>query len=155
MMVGLKQPGQRFIRCSGTLGWGLPGAIGVKCALPDRPVLCITGDGGLYYHISELETAARLGINLVVVVNNNGALSQTKSGFDAAYAGQPYQGAHELWKYRDTNFAAVAESLGCLGIRVERRADLPAALARAAAAERPALVDVVTDIDALPITPWG
>jgi acetolactate synthase-1/2/3 large subunit len=46
-MVDLTQPGQRYIRCAGSLGWGLPGSIGVKCALPDRPVLCFTGDGGL------------------------------------------------------------------------------------------------------------
>ena len=48
--------------------------MGVKCALPNRPVLCFTGDGGFYYHISELETAARFGINIVVLVNNNHSL---------------------------------------------------------------------------------
>jgi acetolactate synthase I/II/III large subunit len=53
-MIDLRHPGQRYIRCAGSLGWGLPGAIGVKCALPDQPVLCFTGDGGMYYHMTEL-----------------------------------------------------------------------------------------------------
>ena len=66
-MIEITKPTQRYIRCEGSLGWGLPGAMGVKCALPDRPVVLFTGDGGLYYHLAELETAARHGINLVVV----------------------------------------------------------------------------------------
>ena len=70
-MIDFTRPGQRYIRCEGSLGWGLPGAMGVKCALPDHPVVCFTGDGGLYYHLPELETASRHGINLVVVINNN------------------------------------------------------------------------------------
>lgn len=152
-LLGLRQPGQRFIRCAGTLGWGLPGAIGVKRALPDRPVVCVTGDGGLYYHLSELETAARLGINVVVVVNDNAGLSQTKPGYDAAHGGGPYR-THETWQYRPTDFAAVAEALGCLGLRVERPAELRGALAHAVAAGRPAVIDVITDVAALPFRPW-
>jgi len=62
-MIDITRPGQRYIRCEGSLGWGLPGAMGVKCALPGRPVVCFTGDGGAYYHLQELETAARHGIN--------------------------------------------------------------------------------------------
>jgi len=58
------------------LGWAFPASLGVKCALPNRPVLCFTGNGGFYYHISELETAARFGINIVVLVNNNHSLGQ-------------------------------------------------------------------------------
>jgi acetolactate synthase-1/2/3 large subunit len=75
-MFDITKPGQRYIRCEGSLGWGLPGAMGVKCALPDRPVVCFTGDGGAYYHLPELETAARHRINVVFVVNNNGSLNQ-------------------------------------------------------------------------------
>ena len=93
-MVDLKQPGQRYIRCAGSLGWGLPGAMGVKCALPDRPVLCFTGDGGLYYHMTELETALRYGINLVVLVNNNQALSQEFPSLKRNYDGKP------VWQVR-------------------------------------------------------
>ena len=85
-LLGLTKPDQRYLRCAGTLGWAPPGAIGVKCAMPDRPVVCMTGDGGIYYHIAELETAARQGINIIVVINNNGGLSQTKPDYDLVHA---------------------------------------------------------------------
>ena len=69
-MVRLKA-GQRYMRCAGSLGWGLPGTLGVKAASPDKPVIGFCGDAGFYYHIGELETAARNGLNAVIVVNNN------------------------------------------------------------------------------------
>jgi acetolactate synthase-1/2/3 large subunit len=81
-MIDFTKPGQRLIRCAGSLGWGFPGALGVKCGLPDAPVICFSGDGGFYYHLAELETAARYGINLIVVVNNNAALNQEIPHFD-------------------------------------------------------------------------
>jgi acetolactate synthase-1/2/3 large subunit len=67
-MIEFHHPDQRYIRCAGSLGWGFPASLGVKCALPDRPVICFTGDGGFWYHISELETACRCGINTVTVI---------------------------------------------------------------------------------------
>ena len=89
-MIDLTSPGQGYIRCAGSLGWGFPAALGAKCAAPERPVLCFTGDGGFWYHIAELETAVRYGINTVTVVNNNRALNQEKRGTERAYAGQEW-----------------------------------------------------------------
>jgi acetolactate synthase-1/2/3 large subunit len=153
-MVGLRRPGQRYLRCAGTLGWGFPAALGAKCAQPDRTVVCFTGDGGLCYHLAELETAARFGINAVIVVNNNGALQQVRRGIDAAYGGTQRGRSKEMWVFRPgTDYARVAEDLGCLGIRVEKPAGIREALERACAAGRPALIDVVTDLEAAP--PWG
>jgi acetolactate synthase-1/2/3 large subunit len=153
-MVGLTKPGQRYIRCAGTLGWGFPAALGAKCAAPNRPVLCFTGDGGLCYHLAELETAARAGINAVILVNNNGALQQVRRGIDTAYGGKQWGRAKEMWVFRPgTNYARVAEDLGCLGIRVETPGEIRGALEKAFAAGRPALIDVVTDIEAAPS--WG
>src|SRR5439155_15031809 len=57
-MIDLMHASQRYIRCAGSLGWAFPAALGVKCALPDQPVFCFCGDGGFYYHLAELETAA-------------------------------------------------------------------------------------------------
>ncbi len=153
-MVGLRRPGQRYLRCAGTLGWGLPAALGAKCALPDSPVLCFTGDGGLCYHLAELETAARAGINAVIVVNNNGALQQVRKGIDAAYGGKQWGRSTEMWVFRaGTNYARVAEELGCVGIRVNTPDEIRPALDKALGAGRPALIDVATDIDAAPA--WG
>jgi acetolactate synthase-1/2/3 large subunit len=153
-MVALTKPGQRYIRCAGTLGWGFPATIGAKCAVPDRPVLCFTGDGGLCYHLAELETAARAGINAVILVNNNGALQQVRKGIDTAYGGKQWGRSKEMWVFKsETNYARVAEELGCLGIRVEKPGEIRSALEKAFAARRPALIDVATDIDAAPA--WG
>ena len=157
-LIGLKRPRQRFIRCAGTLGWAFPAALGVKCALPNQPVLCFTGDGGVCYHLAELETAARAGLNVVVVVNNNGSLQQVKRGIDAAYGGQQRGRAREMWVFNaQTDYAKVAEAMGCRGVRVERPSDLSDALeeALAAAADRPTLIDAISDIDAFPPDPWS
>jgi acetolactate synthase-1/2/3 large subunit len=155
-LIGLKRPRQRFIRCAGTLGWAFPAAVGVKCALPNQPVLCFTGDGGVCYHLAELETAARAGINLVLVVNNNGALQQVKRGIDTAYGGQQRGRAGEMWMFdARTDYARVAEAMGCQGLRVERPSDLGPALERAFASQRPTLIEAVTDIEAFPPEPFG
>ena len=119
-----------------------------------RRVRLAPGDGGLYYHIAELETAARYGINLVLVVNNNSALNQEIPHIDAAHGGKPTERARELWTFADVNFADIARSFGCLGIRVEDPKDLPSALERALAAERPVVIDAVTDWRALAAKAW-
>jgi acetolactate synthase-1/2/3 large subunit len=153
-MIEFLRPGQRLIRCAGSLGWGFPGALGVKCALPQTPVVCFTGDGGVYYHLAELETAARYGINLVLVVNNNSALNQEIPHFDKSYGGDPDERGREMWGFSDLNFAKVAESLGCVGIRVENPADMPKAMARALSAGKPVVIDVVTDHRAFSPKTW-
>ena len=153
-LVEFTKPGQRMIRCAGSLGWALPGAIGVKCALPDTPVIAFAGDGGFYYHMAELETAARHGINMIMVVNNNSSLNQEIPLIDDAYAQKPTKGSRDLWGFREVNFAAIAEQMGCLGIRVERPDELPAAFAKALAAGRPVVIDVVTDDQAMAPKAW-
>ncbi len=100
-MIEFSNPRQGFVRCAGSLGWGLPGAIGVKCALPDRAVVCFTGDGGAYYHLAELETAARYGINLVVVVHNNSSLNQEIPLVNAAYKGKEMRARERSGVFRN------------------------------------------------------
>ena len=128
---------------------GVPGGLGAKCGAPDRPVVTFTGDAGFWYHIGDIETAVRWKINAVTVVNNNGGGNQSKRGFDRVYGGTQTEQARELWTFRKTNFARIAEEMGALGIRVEDPKGLPAALAQALAANRPVIIDVVTDIEAL------
>jgi len=83
------------------------------------------------------------------VVNNNSGGNQSKRGFDRAYGGKQTEQARELWTYTQVNFAKIAEDMGALGLRVEQPADFAPALAKALAANRPVVIDVVTDIDAL------
>ena len=155
-MVDLNHSGQDYIRCAGSLGWGLSGAIGVKCASPDRPVICFTGDGGLWYHIGELETAVRYNIPVVTVVNNNHGLLQDKRGDDRGYQNVPGATSSDLWQFSDVDMAKVAESMGAFGIRVDRPGDIQGALEQALASGRPAVVDVVTDPqDSEAPVPWA
>jgi acetolactate synthase-1/2/3 large subunit len=148
-MYDLRTPTQSYIRSAGHLGWAFPAGLGAKCGAPERPVVTFTGDAGLWYHIGEIETAVRWKINAVTVVNNNGGGNQSKRGFDRVYGGTQTEQARELWTFNKVNFARIAEDMGALGIRVEHPSGLSAALAQALAANRPAVIDVVTDIDAL------
>ena len=142
------QSGQTFLRAAGSLGWALPAALGAKCAQPDRPVICYTGDGGFYYHIAELETAARYGINAVIVVNNNRSLNQETHIFAQAYGGQQTTG-FEMWQFEDLDLSAIARAMGCFGERVEQPDGIRPALERALESGRPAVVDIASDINAL------
>jgi acetolactate synthase-1/2/3 large subunit len=152
--IEFRHPGQSYCRTAGSLGWGFPASLGVKCAVPDRPVVCFTGDGGFYYHIAELETARRHHINAVIVVNNNSALNQEIKLNDVAYGGAQRGRAAEMWKFPDINFARIAEGFGCVGIRVEKPGDLNDALKQAIAMEKPVVVDVVSELRAIAPHPW-
>jgi acetolactate synthase-1/2/3 large subunit len=140
---------QSFLRSAGHLGWAFPAGLGAKCAAPERPVVTFTGDAGLWYHLGEIETAVRWNIAAVTVVNNNASGNQSKRGFDRAYGGEQTAQARELWTYRMVDLARVATDIGALGIRVERPRDFPPALEKAIASGKPAIVDVVTDIEAI------
>ena len=148
-MLDLTQPRQSYIRAAGSLGWAFPAALGVKCALPERPVICFTGDGGLWYHIAELETALRYGINTITVVNNNHSLNQVGKG----YIGDP--GSDVLWQFLDVNLAKVAQAIGCFGVQVRQPGELKRALKEAFASGKPAVIDVVSDIEAMAPNPWA
>jgi len=152
-MIDLKHPEQVYIRCAGSLGWGLPAAIGAKCALPERPVVCFTGDGGMYYHITELDTALRYGINTVTVINNNASLNQEQALNERIWGGRK-AGSDELWMLSDCDFAGVAEKMGCFGIQVDRPGELGGALEQALASGKPAVVDVKTSIEGIAPPPW-
>jgi len=155
-MLRLTRADQRYIRCAGSLGWAFSATIGVKAALPNNAVVCFCGDGGFYYHIGELETAARYGINPVIVVNNNFALNQEEGLFDSAYGGKEHGRGRDMWHFRqDANLAKAAEALGCVGIRVERPADIRPALDKALAANRPAVVEVISDVEAQGKRGWA
>ncbi|HET6183078.1 MAG TPA: thiamine pyrophosphate-binding protein [Acetobacteraceae bacterium] len=152
-MIELNGSGQTYLRAAGSLGWSFPAALGAKCAAPHRKVLCFTGDGGLYYHLTELETARRRGIPVVLVVNNNSGFGQSWPGIRRLQGNREGDPA-ELAKFGPTNFANVAQSFGVRGVRVEDPAELGGVLRRALAAEEPVLVDVVTDIEPRAPAPW-
>lgn len=148
------EPGQTYLRAAGSLGWSFPAALGAKCAAPDRKVVCWSGDGALYYHLAELETARRRGIAVTLVVNNNSGFGQGWPNL-VRQAGNRPDAAAELLRFGPTDFVEVARSFGLDGIRVERPEEIAPALARAMASDRTMVVDVVTDIEARAPAPWA
>lgn len=140
---------QSYMRSAGHLGWAFPAALGAKCGAPDRPVVCFTGDSGFWYHVGDIETAVRFGINTVTVVNDNHSGNQSMRGFDRAYGGRQTEQARELWVFTEVDFAGLAEQMGAIGIRVEKPSQFAPAMERALEADRPVVIDVVTDIEAV------
>ena len=142
--------GQSMVRAAGSLGWSLPASIGAKCALPDREVICLIGDAGFYYHIAELETARRYGVNVIVVVNNNRSMNQEARLWDEGNADQA-----KNWTFTDASFTDVARGFGCHAERVDDPADFAGALDKARASGLPAVIDVRTDPLIVAPPSWG
>jgi acetolactate synthase I/II/III large subunit len=147
------EPSQTYLRAAGSLGWAFPASLGAKCAAPDRKVVCWSGDGALYYHLPELETAKRRGIAVTLVVNNNSGFGQGWPNY-LKQAGNRPVAAEQVLRFGPTDFAEMARGFGLKGIRVERPQDLAAALQEAIAANETVVVDVVTDIDCRAPEPW-
>ena len=131
----------------GTLGCGIPMAMGIKAADPDRPLVLIQGDGSFLYNVQELETARRLGMAFVVVIFNDGCWNMIKGCQDMFFGGR-YVGAI----LGDIDYAAIARGFGCYGKRVVKAADIEPAFREAQASGLPAILDVVVDPDTFPET---
>ena len=153
-MIYLTHPEQRYLRAAGSLGWAFPASLGVKCAMPERPVICFCGDGAFWYHIAELETAKRWDIKTVTVVNNNSGFGQSMVGVNQAY-GNDSGKRQDVYGFEKIDFAKIAQNIGCLGLRVESPENVAGALKEALAADKPAVVDVVTDLNCKLAIPWS
>ena len=134
-------PGRTYIRAAGTLGWSLPAAIGAKFAAGDNKVLDVTGDGGVAYHISELETALRLGKPFVAVVFNNVTLGMLHYGFKWRGDGKALKSSDFI----DVDYGKIAEAFNCYGQRVENPGEIGEAIQNAFDSGKPAIVDVMID----------
>ena len=138
---------RRFITPRGQagLGWGFPLAMGARLGSPTRPVFCVVGDGGFGHVWSELETARRHDIKVVVAVMNNSVLGYQKHAEDAGL------GRHtNVCDFVAVDHAAIAEACGVKGIRIERAQDISPAIQHAMAAEGSVLLDVIADPNAMP-----
>lgn len=152
-MIRITRPTQRFVRAAGSLGWAFPASLGGKFAAPDRPVFCFCGDGAFLYHVSELETARRWGINSVTIVNNNSYFGQSIPGMLKAYD-STFGNAHQIVQFEKLDFARIAENFGCIGIRVEKPSEIAQAMRVARRAERPVVIDVATNHECHPLDLW-
>ncbi|HEY5532495.1 MAG TPA: thiamine pyrophosphate-binding protein [Candidatus Anoxymicrobiaceae bacterium] len=129
----------------GTLGCGIPTAMGIKAADPERPLVLIQGDGSFLYNVQELATARRLGMDFVVVIFNDGCWNMIK-GCQDMFFGARYVGAF----LGDVDYAAIARGFGCYGRRVEKASDIEPAFREAQASGLLAILDVIVDPDTFP-----
>ncbi|AAO26940.1 acetolactate synthase large subunit [Buchnera aphidicola str. Bp (Baizongia pistaciae)] len=104
----------------GTMGYGLPAALGVKLALPKETVLCITGDGSIQMNIQELSTAMQYKLSILILNLNNRSLGMVKQWQDIIYSGRH---SHSYMKSLP-NFIKLAESYGHIGISIHNPEDL-------------------------------
>ena len=138
----------------GTMGYGIPAAIGAKAARPDATVVCIDGDGCFQMTCQELATAALERLPIVAVVINNGWLGMVRQWQEMFYD-ERFAQTHLTQTV--PNFAQLAEAYGCAGFTVESEDELESALAAAFSAGRSAVVDVRCDPEekCFPMIPSG
>jgi acetolactate synthase-1/2/3 large subunit len=128
----------------GHLGTGLPYALGAKLAAPERPVYLISGDGAMGFNLQELETARRYNLNIIVIVSCDKGWGMERSS--QAFFNIPEFVECDL--YPDTRYDKVAEAFGCYGELVNTIDELHPALERAVASNKPALLQVMADLNA-------
>ena len=145
--IDIKAPGRKYIRTAGSLGWGFPASLGAQCAVKDRArVVCLTGDGGIGYHATDIETAVRCNLPVVVVVMNNSSLA-----FEYHLQKIMYQDVvPEVNDFLDVDYGAVARAFGAFGEKVREAEDVAGALKRALDSGRPAVVDFAIDKEVYP-----
>jgi acetolactate synthase-1/2/3 large subunit len=138
----------------GTMGYGLPAAVGAKAARPDATVVCIDGDGCFQMTCQELATAALERLPIVAVVINNGWLGMVRQWQEMFYA-ERFAQTHLTHAVPD--YAQLAEAYGCAGFTVETEAELEETLQAAFEAGRTAVVDVRCDPEekCFPMVPAG
>jgi benzoylformate decarboxylase len=145
--IPLSEPGTYFFTRGGGLGFGLPAAIGVKLARPDRPVVAIVGDGTTLYTPQALWTMAHHRVPVVSVILNNASYLILKSGL-ANMQGKAVK--NDVWPAMDivdprVDFPALARAFDVPAERVEHVDDVAPAVRKALASGGPALVEVVVD----------
>ena len=139
-----KRAGTQLAPTSGSMGYGLPAAIAASLEYPGRVVVCMAGDGCLQMTINELSTAAQHGATPIVVIANNGRYGTIRM----------HQERHFPHRVSGTDlanpdFASLARAYGGHGEKVESTDQFPAAFARAVASKTFALIELVTDPEAL------
>ena len=118
------------------LGYAFPTALGAKVAKPNRPVICMAGDGGFMFNSSELSTAVKYGINIVTIVFRNDSYGNVARDLDDAFGGAYGTDLH------NPDFVKFAESFGAVGMRAKDPLELERLIPMALEREEPVIIDV-------------
>ena len=135
---------QHVAPTSGSMGYGVPAAVAMKRLYPERPVVCIAGDGDFLMNGQEFATAVQYGLPIIVIIVDNGMYGTIRMHQEREYPGRIV--ATDL---RNPDFAAYARAFGGFGATVERTADFPAAFRAAQASGKPAIIRLAIDPEAI------
>ena len=137
----------------GTMGYGLPAAIGAQVAMPEKLVIDIAGDGSIQMNIQELATAVQFHLPVKVVILNNRMLGMVRQWQELFFQGR----YSETIQPRIPDFVMLAEAYGAKGFRATRPEEVPAVLEKAFAVDGPAVIDIEVDPDEMvyPMVPVG
>ena len=141
------------------LGYAVPTALGAKVAQPDRPVVCVAGDGGFLFNASELSTAVRYGINVTTVVFRDDSFGNVARDLDNLFGG-----THGT-DLANPDFVKLAESFGAIGMRADNPMDLESLIPAALEQQAPVIINVPIghihlerpkqiEIEHVPKLPW-
>jgi acetolactate synthase-1/2/3 large subunit len=138
---------------AGTMGYGLPAAIGAQIAHPDKTVVCVSGDASILMNIQELATACQHRTPVKVVLCNNGWMGMVRQWQELVHGGRYSQSYNASLP----DFVAVAKGFGWSALRVERRSELDAAIAECLQTPGPFFLDVqvTADENCFPMIPAG
>jgi acetolactate synthase-1/2/3 large subunit len=137
----------------GTMGFGLPAAIGAQIACPDKTVVDIAGDGSIQMNIQEMATAVQYGLPVKIVILNNGYLGMVRQWQELFYGGR-YSATR---MNHAPDFVKLAEAYGALGLRATRPEEVAPVLEEGLAVRRPVIMDFVVDAEesVYPMVPSG
>ena len=136
--------GQHVAPTSGSMGFGVPAAVAMKRLYPERPVVCIAGDGDFLMNGQEFATAVQYDLPFTVIIADNGIYGTIRMHQEREYPGRV--SATEL---RNPDFPAYARAFGGFGTSVERTEDFPAAFKEAQASGKPAIIRLKIDPEAI------
>jgi acetolactate synthase-1/2/3 large subunit len=137
----------------GTMGFGLPAAIGAQIACPDKTVVDIAGDGSIQMNIQEMATAVQYNLPVKIVILNNGYLGMVRQWQELFYGGR-YSATR---MNHAPDFVKLAEAYGAVGLRATRPEEVASVLAEGLAVRRPVIMDFVVDAEegVYPMVPSG
>lgn len=139
-----RQYGTQLAPTSGSMGYGLPAAVGAKRAQPDKMVVCFAGDGCFMMHGQEFATAVQYNLPIIVLIVDNGMYGTIRM-----HQEKNYPGRISATYLRNPDFAAYASAFGGHGERVEKTAEFAAAFDRAVKSNKPAILHLITDPEAI------
>ena len=142
-----ERPGTSYLQARGSDGINvaLPQALGVQAACPETPVVVLSGDGGIGYHIADLETAVREDLPITVIITNNDSLASSKMSQAGSYSVDVSTDF-----YAEVDYAQVARGFGCDGERIETPERVGPAVSEALDSDQPTLLDIAVDPFAAP-----